>query len=160
MENASKALLISAGVLFAIIILSIGVFLYREFADFSDEYVEVLDQTEIRKYNSNFEIYRGRVDITAQEIVTAVSIARQKGQGTKIKVEYAKKTGTETKILTDDFEDEQEFNNWANEFLTNHILNEESTEIKGKNIFECTSIDEDDYGIINYVEFRQIIQIM
>lgn len=77
MENASKALLIAGGVLIAIIILTIGVTLYTLYSRQSEEYTEIISTTEIQKFNSKFDAYVGRTDITAQEIVSLVNLAKE-----------------------------------------------------------------------------------
>lgn len=84
MENASKALGIAGGVLIAIMILTIGVSLIGEFDKTADSYVTTLDGVELHKYNTVFEVFIGRTDITAQEIVSVIGIAKQKEQGTRV----------------------------------------------------------------------------
>lgn len=77
MENASKALLIAGGILITIIIISIGVGLYTLFSKQSKEYSQIMDNTEVQKFNSNFEVFIGREDITAQEIVSVFNLAKE-----------------------------------------------------------------------------------
>lgn len=77
MENATKALLIAGGVLIAIIILAIGVGLYKTYSNQAKEYNQIISNTEIQKFNSKFIIYVGREDITPQEIVTVVNLAKE-----------------------------------------------------------------------------------
>lgn len=77
MENASKALLIAGGVLVAIIIITLAVTLYTVFSNHSKEYNEIMNITEIQKFNSKFDVYVGRTDITAQEIVSVVNLAKE-----------------------------------------------------------------------------------
>ena len=86
MENASKALLIAGGILITILILTIGVYLVGNLSKASDSYVQTLDTNEVRKYNSNFEIYAGRNDITIQEIITAIGVVQQTGRNTEVYV--------------------------------------------------------------------------
>ena len=112
MENASKALIMAGAVLIAIMIVTIGVYLVGELGKTSESYVQQLDTVELQKYNSNFEVFIDRTDITAQEIVTAAGIAKQREQGTKVYV-----GGTEVTSQTD-----EEFENWKNEFLNDNIL--------------------------------------
>ncbi len=99
MENASKALLMAGGVLIAILVITMFVALKSSFDNTAQSYVDRLDAQELQKYNSNFEAYEGRNDITAQEIVTLINFAKQKEQGTIIWV------GTEN--ITDKNIDEQ-----------------------------------------------------
>ena len=75
MENATKALLIIGATMLAILTLTIGVYMMGKFGNASDTYVTKLDIIELQKYNSNFEVFIGRNDITAQEIVSVASIA-------------------------------------------------------------------------------------
>ena len=124
MENASKALIMAGAVLIAIMVLTIGVYLVGELGKASDSYVQQLDTVQLQKYNSNFEVFIDRNDITAQEIVTVAGIAKQSEQGTKVYIE-----GTEVTNKT-----EEEFKNWQNDFLNNNIL----TQIKDADGNEVT----------------------
>lgn len=91
MENASKALLIAAGVLITVIILTFGVSIYTLFSNHSKEYARIMDDTEIQKFNSNFDIYIGRKDITAQEVISVCNLAKEYGD--KIKINIQPNTG-------------------------------------------------------------------
>lgn len=77
---------------------------------------------EIQKYNSNFETYKYREDITAQEIVTLINFAKQKEQGTQIFIDK--------EDFTDKNTDDQ------NEFLYENLENKFSylsiSYVKGK----------------------------
>ena len=112
MENATKALLIIGATMLAILTLTIGVYMMGKFGNVSDTYVTKLDIIELQKYNSNFEVFIGRNDITAQEIVSVASIARQKEFGTKVFVNQEN--------ITD--KSDEEFRIWTNKFLTDNIL--------------------------------------
>ena len=70
MENASKALLIAGGVLLAIMVLTIAIYLKGRFDNVADQYVASQDVSEIQKYNAKFEPYIGKEDITPQDLVT------------------------------------------------------------------------------------------
>ena len=91
MENASKALLIAGEVLIAIIILTIGITLYSMYSDQAKEYNQIMTTTEIQKFNSKFDVYAGRTDITAQEVVSVVNLAKEYGDAVKIIIEKAQK---------------------------------------------------------------------
>lgn len=86
MENAIKALLIAAGVLIAILMLASGVYLYSRFSKQSEEYTETISAIELEKFNSKFDVYIGRTDITAQEVVSAVNLAKEYDYQIKIYV--------------------------------------------------------------------------
>lgn len=87
MENSAKALVIAGGVLLAIMVLTIGVYLVGELGKTADSYTTTLDAAELQKYNSNFEVFIGRNDIAPQEIVTLISLAQQKEQEVTIFIE-------------------------------------------------------------------------
>lgn len=84
MENATKALLIAGGVLIGIVMVTIGLYLYTTYSNQSKEYNQLITATEIQKFNSNFEAYLGRENITAQEIASVVNLAKQYNNQVKI----------------------------------------------------------------------------
>lgn len=89
MENAAQALIIAGAVLIAILILSMGVYLRNSLNQSAEVYFDSLDTVELEKYNAYFTAYDTpeRKEITAQEIVTLISIVQQKEQGTKIYID-------------------------------------------------------------------------
>ncbi len=70
MEDAARALLITAGVLFAFLVLNLGIYAVSNIQGTADAYTEHSISIELQKYNSKFETFVGRKDITAQEIIT------------------------------------------------------------------------------------------
>lgn len=88
MENATKALLIAAGVLIGVLILSVGVTLYTSLGSYIDSYQKEIDERAIQKFNEQFTRYinveDGSADtkftLTIQDIVTVASIAYQNNQ--------------------------------------------------------------------------------
>lgn len=77
MENATKALLIAGGLFILLAILSIGVFLHSQLSNQTKEYKEIISSNEVRKFNSNFDVYIGRNNISPQEVVTVVNLANK-----------------------------------------------------------------------------------
>lgn len=57
MENASQALLIAGGVLIAILVISLGVYIFGTASSISEEYDRTMSATEISKFNAKFEGY-------------------------------------------------------------------------------------------------------
>lgn len=152
MDNAVNALLIAGGVLIAIIVLTIGTYLVGKLGGTAESYTTQLDQVALQKYNSNFEIYNGRNDITAQEVVTAVSIARQKQQGTTIIVK-TDITENVTEMSNSDFEE------WKTTFLNNNILKYtgDPDNIISENLFTHLENQYDQIGKIISVTFEKNI---
>jgi len=154
MENASKALLMAAGVLFAILVVSIGVMFYNNLHSASESYVSKLDAAELQKYNNPFEVLMGRTDITAQEIVTIVSESKQKDKN--IKVTITNMNGYEN---MQDFTNEQISN-----FLDENIQYIEQGE--GKLVyFKCIDADGDGVtygqdGRITSITFQKVGEVI
>lgn len=82
MENAVQALLIAAGVLIGIMILSLGVSLYSSLGEYVETIQETINGKEIQRFNNQFTKYincdeSGNVEfaLTIQDIVTAANTA-------------------------------------------------------------------------------------
>lgn len=84
MENATKALLIAGGILISMIVILVGVYLHSILSKQSAEYKEVISTTELEKFNSKFNVYLGRENITAQELVSIVNLAKEYDDQVKI----------------------------------------------------------------------------
>lgn len=88
MENASKALLMAAGVLLGILILSLAIYLFVSFGQTSAEINEKNRQQQIVQFNSQYTVYLGRKDLTIYEIRTIVSNARENNEYHNNEAEY------------------------------------------------------------------------
>lgn len=96
MENASKALLIAGGVLLAIIVLTMGIYLKGNFNNVADQYITSNNVSEIQKYNIIFEnCYNSNTDKKAQDIVTLIEFAKEKGNITEVNVKGINYTSKE-----------------------------------------------------------------
>jgi glutathionyl-hydroquinone reductase len=140
MENATKALIMVGAILLAMLILAVGLYLHGRLGQTADSYTTKLDTVELQKYNNLFEVYMERDNITAQEIITTVGVAKQKEQGTKV---YLK---------TEDITDMDE--NKKNEFLSNNILTYKPGDVK-ENLYKCTSIEYDEKGKVIKIVFEK-----
>ncbi len=72
MENASKALLMAAGVLIGIMVLSLAVYLFVTFGSTSAQMHQQKEQDQLNQFNSQFTSYEGKEDITIYDIVLLV----------------------------------------------------------------------------------------
>ena len=75
MENASKALLMAAGVLMGILIISLAVFLFVTFGATSAESHKQIEQSRIDEFNSQFLKYQGKDDLTIYNVITVANSA-------------------------------------------------------------------------------------
>lgn len=88
MENASKALFMAAGILFGMMIIAVGVFLFNLHGQYSSRMYKQMEDTEIAKFNAQFTKYYGSnknnegdeaepILCTIHDIITVVNIAQQ-----------------------------------------------------------------------------------
>lgn len=75
MENASKALLIGAGVLIGVIILSMAVYLFDVFGRHAANTQKQIDANQVAQFNDKFLKYEGRTDLTIQDVITVKNYA-------------------------------------------------------------------------------------
>lgn len=75
MENASKALIIVAGVLIGIMILSLAVYLTTTMGGSAAKVHEQVRQDQLSQFNSQFTKYDGREDATIYDILTIANLA-------------------------------------------------------------------------------------
>lgn len=78
MENASKAIIIAGAVLIGILLLSIGVSLWRNYANFSEENAQSTRAQQLEEFNVKFRKYEynGTNPVTAQDVRTIVNLAK------------------------------------------------------------------------------------
>lgn len=90
MENASKALLMAAGVLVGIMILTIAVYLFSSFGGTSSQIQDNIRKNQISQFNSQFTKYQGKDDVTIYDVITMANLATENNQY----YGFAKKTPT------------------------------------------------------------------
>lgn len=78
MENASKALLIAAGVLIGVLLLSLMITLFVSASSISKTYDETKNAEAIQQFNANFTKYLGQ-DLTIHQVVTICNFAEKNG---------------------------------------------------------------------------------
>lgn len=74
MENASKALLMAAGVLIGILILSLAVFLFANFGSASAEINRQNEIKRINEFNAQFTVFEGK-ECTIHDIISVANLA-------------------------------------------------------------------------------------
>ena len=75
MENASKALFMSAAILISFIILSLGVYLFIYFSDYARGVNDDVRASQIAQFNSQFLSYQGK-DLTVYDVITLANMAK------------------------------------------------------------------------------------
>ena len=97
MENASKALLMAAGILVGILILSLMTTLFVSSKQLSTTYDKTKNEEAIQRFNANFIKYLGR-ELTIHEVVTISNFAELNG----VEV-YGAKTKDEIKDIVKEY---------------------------------------------------------
>lgn len=77
MENASKALLMTASILVGVILLSLGIYLVNSFRNFSQTYSESIETHKMEQFNSQFTAFSTRKNISMHEILTLTNFANE-----------------------------------------------------------------------------------
>lgn len=77
MENASKALIMAAGVLIGVILLSLMSYMFISFAMSSAEIHKENAQNQLNEFNSQFTSYMGKEGVTIYDVVTVANLATE-----------------------------------------------------------------------------------
>lgn len=126
MENASKALLIAAGVLVGVLLLSLMVTLFVSASSLSMSYDETKNAEAIQQFNANFTKYLGK-ELTIHEVVTICNFAQKNGV-----------TVTSSKDIKDIRNDVDEYNSSSKDSIK---------------IYKLTIVSYSDDGYINSILF-------
>ena len=78
MENASKALLMAAGVLVGILVLALMITMFLISRDLSSEYSKIKNSEAIQQFNVNFTKYIGQ-ELNINQVVTICNFAIENG---------------------------------------------------------------------------------
>lgn len=149
MENATKALIMAGTILIALLIISLGVYLFNTYSDFVYEKQEQQAKQEKIQFNTKFEKYVEK-DLSLQDVITIVNLAKEYNEkyeetGSKIEVLVA---GTDWTTLT---------NKNLIQKLEDSIENNEN--IQKKYIIEnYNSIEYDSDGIVKklYIKSKNV----
>lgn len=184
MENASKALIIAGEVLIAVLVITFMVSLFVTFGNFSANIHEKLSNEQVIKFNNNFTIYEGRINITAQEIVTAINFAKQANDARELDYDTMTSSDYYTTVLiegkdvfhyNDYVDNRDEYNNGLTQklqqFLENNNTEYFSCGVKNLSIVtkgidnkKEITFDYDENGIrtnentglVNKIEFKSV----
>ncbi len=77
MENASKALLMAAGVLIGLMIISLAVLLFASFGGTSSQIHDNVEENQISQFNSQFTSYEGKENVTIYDVITMANLATE-----------------------------------------------------------------------------------
>lgn len=92
MENASKALLMAAGVLIGMLVISLAVYLFVSFGTASAEIHKEQEQKQLEQFNTQFSSYESKQENTIYDVVTVANLATQNN----IYYQFEKRVGRQT----------------------------------------------------------------
>ena len=146
MENASKALLMAAGVLMGVVILSLAAYLFVTFSSSAYDVKSEIANNQLNKFNSQFLAYEQREDLTVYDILTAVNLAENNNKyyqlepgdtnyiTVKVDNSVVNSTDIEKKIKPESLEKEGEMkeDNLGGKSLKNYRCNVLLSDITGR----------------------------
>ena len=149
MENASKAIIIAGAILIAIILVSIGVLVWKRYAGFASQNADDLRSQQIAEFNVKFQKYSVG-EATAQDVRTIVNLANDYNQ------KYA---ADGEKIIIVKYKGNTAITTWSDakwiDFFEN-ALNSAGEEKKYK--IEVSNNGQDyQSDTINYIEISEIV---
>ena len=80
MENASNALIMAAGVLIGLMILSLAVYLFVTFGSTSAQMHNQKEQDQLNQFNSQFTSYEEKEDLTIYDVVSVANAATENNE--------------------------------------------------------------------------------
>lgn len=161
MENITKALLMAAGMLLAVLILSLLVMAYNKLSGYYEQSQELLTAEQLDKFNKQFQNYAGRKDIRGNELISLMnkiidyneSESYQVGtnyEPIKVKITIGENLVDAFKYETDDSEKVGAQNEYITAVIQNTI-NSTNNQANDKNLIAITNTPEKARGIANDV---------
>ena len=83
MENATKALTMAAGILIALVIISVIVILFTRIAQIKKSELNTEEARQIEEFNSEYTKYRGKL-VYGTEVITTINRANEDGITVKV----------------------------------------------------------------------------
>lgn len=160
MENASKALLMAAGVLVGVLLLSLAVYLFTIFGNFGSEMTTQMNEKNLSEFNAQFTKYESYQDengkwqnlCRAQDVVTIANLAKENNNKYDYTVNDADKGDYYVKVIVKNVSSNYKDNfeiaslNDYTTFLANYSGESIYSEEQQKDIFnviyfKCTDTD-------------------
>lgn len=139
MENASKALIMAAGVLIGVLILSLAAFLFLDFGVTSESVYSQMENQQLTQYNAQYTVYSGRKDITIYEIISIANLAKENNDYYKDYTDYEDAYKVQVSLIgtlwTPNFQDNEQKPDWI------VVYSKVDEQGNLKYMFECKGIE-------------------
>ena len=83
MENATKALTMAAGILIALVIISVIVILFTRIAQIKKADLSTEEARQIEEFNSKYAKYKGKL-VYGTEVITIINMAKEDGVAVEV----------------------------------------------------------------------------
>lgn len=154
MENASKALLMAAGVLMGILVLSLAVFLFANFGSTSSQIRSDITSNQLTQFNTQFTIYAGRDDITIYDIISVANLAKENNNN------YSSYSDYQIQVaiigISNNFQNssEEDIKKAMNDY--SDVISDENGRTVIKSKFKCENITYHENGRVATIKFKKI----
>lgn len=163
MENASKALLMSATVLISVMVISLGTYLFATFGTYSKNINKNLSAKQTQEFNAQFTKYEGGDPCTVYDIVTVINLARNSNnqyeeyQNIDKRPQYSdSNTYIYVNINKDtninELSSEQDLNNFIS---SNNTTMSNGNKIEYQNLYTCTVNISNQTGLVKSITFTK-----
>lgn len=98
MENASKALLMAAGVLIGMLVISLAVYLFVSFGMASAQIHKEQEQKQLEQFNTQFFSYESKEENTIYDVVTVANLATENNIYYQLEKRTGKQNGKDNYI--------------------------------------------------------------
>lgn len=151
MDNASKALIIAGGMLIAILVVSLFVYLFTTYGTYAENMYFRINQRQLTEANNEYTKYEGASDNTIYDVISVANKA--KDHNTSLELVAGDRGYIRVGILGEN-SNIQNLNNEQISQLLQKYINEE---INGRKTirFNC-SVSETAEGLINSVVFSVV----
>jgi len=162
MENASKALIMAGGILIAIMVISLGVYIFSKFGDFAKNQETQVFEKNVTEFNAQFTKFEGAEDITAQDVVTVINLAKNNNKRYNLTSHETGNYYVEVEVTVGGIHiNEKSDSNKLNELLKNNSY--KSVMVDGVNTikleqYECKKIKYDEItGRVYRIDFKKML---
>lgn len=147
MENASKALIMAAGVLIGILILSLAAYLYMDFGTSASQVNSQVKEQQMAQFNNKFTSYEGQEGLTIYDVITVASYAYENNSYYENDTNY--------KIIV--YKGTTEIQDTINRNKINYIKQEKTDMIEGKKLhtYRCEIIEYRPNGRVYKIKFTR-----
>lgn len=166
MENASKALLMSAAILLGLMIISVAVAIFNTLSSFSQTATTEMQMKQVSEFNSNFTKYYGQINgsaiqVTIHDIVSVANLAKQSNISNELQDEngyneYTNYVQVDLKIggSTITRLEKQDVSTYQTLIQNNSLVADENGKLTQTKYFVCTNLlYSEQTGRVMYISF-------